>query len=315
LVQCSNGVWSAWSASRRFVTAAPPTNACSAPSLNDLSVSNIRIDRATLNSVNSTAIHEWRYRAVGDADWIAHTGSASQASLSALYPATDYQFNVRVQCNGTWSNWSADAYFITLAESSGCTEASVSQLSATSVTNNSATLNCSVTGRNRYVARYRLFGTLNWTLTPQGSSSTRFLSGLLAGRRYEFQYSFFCSTGVQSIWSASAYFTTTGTANLIEPVTDENPGLVINPNIRLLLYPNPATVELNLQYHLPHKTQLLRYQIMDLQGRTLQQGLFGERNAGDYRETIQLNKLAKGMYVLTLQNDQLRSVQRFTVLD
>jgi hypothetical protein len=263
--------------------------------------------------MSGPSVFEWRYRGAGSSTWSPMNGSTNQASIADLKQGTDYEFAVRVQCGSTWSDWSPNGVFSTLSAQTECGSATVAQLSVTNITVNTANLNCSVTGRNRYSVRYRVFGTLVWTTTSLASSNSRFVSGLQAGTRYEFQYRFYCSNSIQSAWSGSAFFTTLASSNLLPEPSASEEGKTAAP-IKLLLFPNPTKEQVNVNLQLPNDQRMVQYRIYDLQGKLQQQGNFGNLPSGEYQEEITLSNLSAGMYVFMLIHEKGQSVQKFQVL-
>lgn len=84
-------------------------------------------------------------------------------------------------------------------------------LSATSITTSSATLNWgSVSGASSYSVRYKALSSTTWN-TSTTTSLSRAISGLTAGTTYEFQVSATCSGGSSS-YSVSKQFATTSTS-------------------------------------------------------------------------------------------------------
>lgn len=84
-------------------------------------------------------------------------------------------------------------------------------LSATSITNTTATLNWgTASGANSYNIQYRKTGTTTWTATTSATTS-KAITGLTQGTQYEFQVQSVC-TSTSSAYSASFNFTTTSPA-------------------------------------------------------------------------------------------------------
>lgn len=84
-------------------------------------------------------------------------------------------------------------------------------LSATSITNTTATLNWgTASGANSYNIQYRKTGTTTWTATTSATTS-KAVTGLTQGTQYEFQVQSVC-TSTSSAYSASFNFTTTSPA-------------------------------------------------------------------------------------------------------
>lgn len=209
-VQCTaGGVWTAWSASKTFTTLAAP--ACIAPTTAQIAASNVGTNTATLGcSVTGVVGYDWRYRLVGSSTWTdLNNTTASSTNLSSLAAASNYEFQVAVQCTAgsTWTAWSASTTFTTLAPA--CIAPSSTQLSTSAVTASAATLNCSATGVLSYDWRYRLVGSSTWIDLTNTSTGSTSLSSLVASSNYEFQVALQCTAGgAWSEWSASKTFTT-----------------------------------------------------------------------------------------------------------
>lgn len=122
---------------------------------------------------------------------------------------------------GTWTFQASlqgqTAQILTFQVISPCTAPTTSQISATNITSNSASMNCSLSGVSKYDWRYRIYGSSNWTELNSTSSSSVNLSGLSSGTTYEFQVGVLCSSGQWSVWSASKTFTT-GSLSCAAPI-------------------------------------------------------------------------------------------------
>lgn len=208
-VQCTTGgAWTSWSASKMFTTSGA---ACATPTIAQISASNIAATTATLNcSITGVVSYDWRYRLVATSLWTNLTNtSSSSVNISGLDLARNYQFQVSVQCTagGAWTAWSASSSFTTLNVT--CNAPTVAQISASNLTANAATLNCSVTGVVGYDWRYRLVGSSIWTDLTNTTTSSVNLGSLVAANNYEFQVAVQCTAGgTWTAWSASKTFTT-----------------------------------------------------------------------------------------------------------
>lgn len=105
----------------------------------------------------------------------------------------------------------------TFANSTTCTAPTVSQLSATNLTSNSARLNCSVSGVSTYDWAYRQVGASSWTDLSSTSVNYTNISGLLANKQYEFKAVVRCSNNAWSSWSSVKTFATTGSGSSTPP--------------------------------------------------------------------------------------------------
>lgn len=213
-VQCTaGGTWTSWSASKTFTTTGP---VCATPTTAQISASNIASTTATLNcSVAGVVSYDWRYRLVATSLWTDLTNTSSNSvNISGLDLASNYQFQVSVQCTagGAWTAWSASKTFTTLA-APACVAPTTAQIAASNLGANTATLGCSVTGMVGYDWRYRLVGSSIWTDLNNTTASNTNLSSLVAGSNYEFQVAVQCTAGgAWTAWSASKTFTTLAAA-------------------------------------------------------------------------------------------------------
>lgn len=204
MVQCGT-VWSAWSPVQTFTTLA---DACPAPAQEQLAVSNLTPVSARLNcSVFGVNAYDWRYRQVGATGWTELPSTATNfTDLGGLTPSTTYEFQAMVQCGTVWSAWSVSFTFSTPAPGP-CNAPLPGQYSATEITSNSARFNCTVTGVNGYLWRFRELGSSNWTELPSTTENFTYVYGLPPNTRHEMQVSLIC-INAQSAWSGSFNFST-----------------------------------------------------------------------------------------------------------
>ena len=104
-----NGNNSAWSASSSFTTEEP----CLVPA--GLSVSSITDASATVswNAASGALSYSIQYRKTGTGSWSNATSATTSKILSALLPATNYEFEVMTVCSNGNSSWSVSSNFTT----------------------------------------------------------------------------------------------------------------------------------------------------------------------------------------------------------
>lgn len=88
-------------------------------------------------------------------------------------------------------------------------------------------------------------------------------------------------------------------------ISTQNVSLVNNRNNlveKILLYPNPATDFININYNLS-QSATLQYSIFDLNGRQLQNDTFGLVREGNNEQKVSLQALPSGLYFFQLQSD------------
>ncbi len=204
---CAPGKCSAWSVSMFFTTT--HVIPCPTPTAQQLSASNITTNSAQFNTTATGISYEWRYRAMGAANWIPVVGTTNNfATIVGLIANTTYEFQVKVCCaKDVCTEFSVSIYFTT-DKLPVCDAPKVEQATATNITTTSAQLNNSATGAISYGWRYRQVGAANWIVLPGTNTGTTSLAGLAPNTTYEFQVCICCSKDLCSPWSISVTFTT-----------------------------------------------------------------------------------------------------------
>ncbi|MBE2207553.1 MAG: T9SS type A sorting domain-containing protein [Saprospiraceae bacterium] len=284
-IQCTNGVWSDWSGAQTFSTAAA---ACNAPSVAQVSVSNITDASARLNcSVTGVTAYLWRYRQAGASAWIdLGSTSVNFYDLGNLSSSTTYEYAVAVQCGAATSAWSVTQNFTTTVILN-CTPPTSRMLFVTGIAPTGATLNCSMSATN-YLWRYRPLGTSVWITAGPTTVGSLTVSGLMPQTTYEFQVAVLCGT-TQSDWSDSKTFTTSG-------------GTRIEPNhlLRMELWPVPAHEQLFIRYTTPEDATVV-ITISDMAGRVVLTENKGRQTAGEHLHEMRLEQLPAGTYSIQIQ--------------
>lgn len=72
---------------------------------------------------------------------------------------------------------------------------------------------------------------------------------------------------------------------------------------QVLVYPNPLTSYLNIQFNLP-KEDNINLNIYDLQGKLILEKNLGKKNAGEFQETIDLINISAGTYICKIIGEQ-----------
>ncbi len=215
---CSDDTWSDWSESQTFTTQGGITVECGAPDSSSLSTSATGNTNSYIYylSAPSNTDNEFRYRAVGTADWMTTAISTSYYRyLSDLTPGTEYEFQFRYACaNSTngWTEFTESATFTTTGSNGGggdcnTSEASSLYTSSTGYTGSYVYTPLTNSGNNQF--RYRPVGTSSWSESDISGNYYRYLSDLQSGTEYEYQVRFQCGTE-WSEYSDSATFTTLG---------------------------------------------------------------------------------------------------------
>lgn len=209
-----NGTLGTYSAISTFTTNAE-TPTCGIPT--GLNATNVSSTGATLNwnAVSGATTYNVQYRLQGTTTWTTVPTLGTSYVLTGLSASSTYEFQVQANCNGTPSAYSAIATFTTSGGGSGC--GTPSGLSATGITQNSATLSWNfVSGANSYNLQYRQAGTTTWT-TINTFSNTYLLTGLNAATTYEFQVQTVCKSSISGYSAISTFTTSSGGASCGTP--------------------------------------------------------------------------------------------------
>ncbi|MEO0338828.1 MAG: fibronectin type III domain-containing protein, partial [Bacteroidota bacterium] len=198
---CQTGT-SNYSSSLNFQTDAVP-QPCNAPG--SLSVSSISTNSATITwgSVTTANSYTLRYRRSGTSSWTQVSTANRSRTLSGLTTGTTYQVQIRSNCSGQSSAYSAIQTFTT---NDVCNIPS--NLSLGSLNTTSALLSWNtVSGALAYTFRYRRVGTSAWTQFDIASTSFG-INNLLPNTNYEAQVRTLCQNNATSGYSNSINFRT-----------------------------------------------------------------------------------------------------------
>jgi len=183
-----------------------------------------------------------------------------------------------------------------------------SGLYADDITRFSVRLNwTSVPTTQRYYVRFRRLGSNTWINYNTGISTVG-LRGVLAGLTYEWSVRALCSDGTFTSWSKTCTFIAGDINSGNCDSASKTPGSSLQGNVSA--YPNPTnsgSVRVEIAY--PDQ-QNLTLSVRDLSGVELLR-----QNLSTGTETLDLNisTLNPGVYLLIVQNNTVRSVQRLVV--
>ncbi|QJW90041.1 hypothetical protein HNV11_11985 [Spirosoma taeanense] len=144
-----------------------------------------------------------QYRVVGTPTWTTISGlTSSNFVLMGLANNTTYEWQVRTNCSGESSAFTASTSFTTQCQTPGSPFAS--DIKAVS-----AKLNWTAAAPNQtYAIQYRVVGTSNWTVMTEVLRSSFTVSDLVNNTTYEWQVKTVCSATESSTYTAISQFTT-----------------------------------------------------------------------------------------------------------
>jgi chitodextrinase len=213
-----------WSASENFTTKDMKEPPCKTVKKYEMNVSGIGPYSANLNcNRGNVDAYFFRYRMFNGGNWIETQGLPTETFLATgLQENTIYDYQSKVQCGMTVTEWSDTLRFRTEVEtfglSSGCPAPFTSDFIASGIGVFTAVLN-GLKSADEYGFRYREMNSVDW-IELQLQANNRFtITNLKANTKYEYQCRLVCN-GLVGIYSASKFFTTLNPANCNAPGTD-----------------------------------------------------------------------------------------------
>lgn len=180
-------------------------NTCDA--LTGLSVSQIGTTSATVswNAVSGVSSYTLEYKPSTSSTYTTLNVNTNSRTITGLTAGTTYNVRARYTCsNGSTADY-ATMSFTTESDNPGCN--AVTGLSVGSITQTSASVSWSgVTGVSSYTLEYKASSASSYTsVTVNGTS--RSLSGLSAGTRYDVRVRYTCSNGDLSEYASTSFTT------------------------------------------------------------------------------------------------------------
>jgi hypothetical protein len=252
-------MYSSWSLIQSFTTAGCATP-CPAPV--NLTASGIDLQSANLSwtaTATPPVVYQLRYRLLGTSAWTLVNNVTSPYQVTGLDCKSDYEWQVRTNCNISGSNvnsaWTNIATFATLDCNSYCPGPIA--ISTTNITLTGAVFNWNVQAPLpvTFQMRYRLVSAPSWTLINNAVSPYS-VTSLSCGSDYVWQVRTVCgaSSGLPAFyspWSTLQFYSTLAcNASCPEPVSmsTSNIGLYsasLNWSLNV-----PASVGFDIRYRL-----------------------------------------------------------------
>lgn len=230
--------------------------------------------------------------------WDTIMVTTSTASLTNLYPSTQYTLYVQRVCNQAvevYSEWTEACTFQTIS----CD--GVGNVVVNGIASSSATVSWTPTeGQNKWEIAYgpEGFAEENGTNRIVDTTPSFTIQGLESDVVYDVYVRNICAEGVYSAWSANVQFRTTVGINSV-------PGNELNVQI----YPNPATNETTISVE--GITGKVEFVMVDINGRTIENESINCE--GSLVKTINVTNLAKGTYFVHIYNDNFNTTRKLIV--
>ncbi|MCB0663300.1 MAG: fibronectin type III domain-containing protein, partial [Saprospiraceae bacterium] len=296
-VHCPEG-WSGWSDFKSLVTLVPAGN-CDIP---DTLYTNIGSTTATIawTAENGANRYQIRYKLLSDTYWVTRTLTNNTViNLTWLYYDEDYEYQLRSECTGGWTDWSSEYYFTTLSDPACTTPWIVGH--TTTATSFTVTWD-PVYDIGEYHFRYREKGTSTW-LNAYFMSGTSYMAyNLPGGTTYQYMMRSKCSNG----WSSWTNLTEV-TTDVSRPGPGKNPLVLTqsNESITMELFPNPVHEFLHIQWKGAEGSNVF---LSDINGRLVRRIQWN----GNGRMEVNVQSLQPGMYFITaINSDGTKLTERF----
>jgi hypothetical protein len=208
---------------------------CGAPydfTVSEQSETSVAISWQPLSGVGS---YQVRYRLNGTTAWSAVTTVTQPFVIySSLLPDTDYEFQVRSLCGGSYSSFSPAQLFATKITATTC-QIPVHSTVVAGVNNAQVFWNA-VPGATGYTLRWRLQGATTWGSTATTTPANFNITGLLANTNYQYQVRANCP-------AATAFLSPVSFKTLPLPafVAQQNQtDWQLHESVSLVVFPNPT---------------------------------------------------------------------------
>ena len=260
---------------------------------------------------------DYQYRVINTTlgyNQVYQRGSGSNAFsmswLQGIAYNTTYTVEVRVNIAGNWGSYGPVCNVTTpanipttqlSAQWCGATLTSISQIISSDIVPNATNY------------QYHVFNGSGFNATiNRGSGSNLFSLGWIPGIQMSETYSVEVRAMVGGVWAnfgPVCNVTTPSTPARLQFVPEE---VIITGNeLDVTIYPNPATIDFTVQFKSEENS---RYNIslFDISGRlVLEQSFTG--SVGMNRQTLNIESLRKGIYVVDISNENHRAQKRLVV--
>lgn len=300
----------------------PPSGGgtCAVPG--GLASSNVTASSATVSwgAVSGAASYDLQYKTAASSTWTTVNTTATSFGLSGLASATTYNYQVRANCSGGSSAYSAAGSFTT---GSAATCGTPTGLAASAITSSTATVSWNaVSGATSYNLQYKLASASTWTTFNTTGTAVNFTS-LAASTSYNAQVQAVCSSGSSAYSSAITFTTsaaactdtwesnnTSGTAKLISVNTNIN-GLISSSTDRDWFRFSNTSAASRIRIDLT--TLPADYDVRLYRGTSTQVGI--SQNGGTTSEAIILNTTTVATYYIQVYgyNGAFSTTQCYTL--
>ena len=264
-----------------------------------LTVTNILLDRATMNwSATSNAHHyDVRLRAQGANNWIYMGGVFSTSKTKySLTSGTVYEWQVRGVCSTDTSDVSAWTAIQTFSTLTPCTKPTNTNVS--SITSTSGMLEWDAVGSSSttYDVRFKLQGSSwgSWVYTYGVNTNQLIQTGLNPGTAYHWQVRAVCSSSNKSGFTSYNVFATLPSNRIAAGDTELD--------VKLNIYPNPTEGIFNINF-VSEEIDDFEITLVDAFGKMISHE-YKQQFVGEYTKKINLSNWPKGIYMVQVRTQR-----------
>ena len=108
------GVWTSYTSSKIFTTAAAPGSgtSCDRPTSSETEVLTPKRNKVTWTAMPQAITYQIRYRIQGTATWTTRISSVANRTLNALQTGATYEYGIRTNCPSGWTAYTATNTFV-----------------------------------------------------------------------------------------------------------------------------------------------------------------------------------------------------------
>lgn len=322
----------------------PPSGGGSCGTPSGLNATAVTSSTATLNwsAVSGATSYNVQLRPVGSGTWSSGSTSGTSINATSLTASTQYEFQVQAVCGATSGSFSASGLFTTTS-GQACTDNyepnnsrstslpltpiatdRVAQIASTTdkdwyrFANTSAQRNIRVDLTNLpadYDLQLYQNNTRRRTSENGGTTSevVTYNTNTVTSNWYAYVYGYAGAYSTTQCYTlritlSSSAFRSDGSTDG-ETTEFEIPVEVLESNF--IMFPNPAQNELTLDIHMEDERPV-QVSILDITGKTLLRNSY-ELGKDQNRVTMDVSKLAAGMYVVRVEDGETVGVQKLTI--
>ncbi len=254
--------------------------------------------------ISGVSTYQFRYRLVGTPTWGPVSSLTSPfINLTGLAIGSNYEYQVRSNCAGTYSAFSSIGQFATGGGSLSCTMPTLGAAVAISPSSEQVLWNY-VSGAASYTIRWRILGSPTWGPPNVVSTPTKLITGLSPLTNYQYQVRANCTDGGSSAYVTGEFQTAYGFALQASETAVADIAQSIQQD-RMSIAPNPASTQIQMTFSTTAQPQ--KMQILGLDGQVMR-----TFRADELQEALTIADLPAGMYIVRCYfDDQSQETAKF----